>query len=379
MKIAFLVERPTQFEAPFYRYAASTGGGELVPFFTEPEPGAPPFDPELGREIRWGIDLLGGYPYAVLPPGGRARWLRGRLAGCDLLITNGYTRGPYLLAAAVARRSGVPTGLRLDSVLFDASPTQRRAKRLLVSGLLARAYDLFFGVGTLTLDYLRACGVAPERTALFPYAVDVEHFGTHSRLTSDERHALRQRLGVPSEVKVVLSLAKLNPREAPWDLLRAFASLPADGSTLVLAGDGPHRAELEKLAAELAPGRVRFPGYIPYPELPALYAAADLFVHPAQEERWGVSVAEAMACGLPVVASSRVGAAHDLVLPGRNGALYMAGDADDLARRLQETLALPSAAVRAENEKVLAQWDYAATWRGLLEAAERVAGRRAAA
>lgn len=378
MKIAFLVERPTQFEAPFYRYAASAGGGELVPFFTEAEPAAPPFDPELGREVRWGIDLLGGYTHELVPQNGRGTWLRERLGGCDLLITNGYTRRLYLLAAATARRRGVPTGLRLDSVLFDASPTRRRAKRLLVSGLLARAYDLFFGVGTLTLDYLRACGVPPERTALFPYAVDVEHFRAGSRLTSEARRAARERLGVPPDAKLVLSLAKFNPREAPWDLVHAFPRLP-DDVTLVLAGDGPQRAELESLAAELAPGRVRFTGYVPYPELPELYAAADVFVHPAREERWGVSVQEALACGLPVVASSRVGAAHDLVLPGRNGELYEAGDWEGLACRLTQALALDPVGVRAENERVLAAWDYAAAWRGLLDAAERVTKRRAAA
>jgi glycosyltransferase involved in cell wall biosynthesis len=378
LKIAFLVERPTQFEAPFYRYAAGTGGGELLVLFTEPKPAAPPFDPELGREIHWGIDLLGGYPYDVLPSRGRARWLRERLAGCDLLITNGYTRRLYLLAAAIARRGGVPTGLRLDSVLFAASPARRRAKRLLVSGLLARAYDLFFGVGTLTLDYLRACGVPPERTALFPYAVDVEHFRAGSRLTAEARRAARERLGVSPDAKLVLSLTKFNPREAPWDLVHALPRLP-DGVTLVLAGAGPEREALESLAAELAPGRVRFPGYVPYSALPEFYAAADVFVHPAREERWGVSVQEALACSLPVVASSRVGAAHDLVLPGRNGELYEAGDWEGLACRLAQALALDPAGVRAENDRVLAAWDYAAAWRGLLEAAERVAGRRAAA
>ncbi|HEX5760593.1 MAG TPA: glycosyltransferase, partial [Thermoanaerobaculia bacterium] len=380
MRIAFLVERPTQFEAPFYRHAARQGGGELVVLFTDPEPAAPALDPELGRAVDWGIDLLGGYPQAVLPRRGRAGWLREHLAagGYDLLVTNGYTRRVYLLGAALARRAGVATGLRLDSVLWGESGARRRAKRLLLSGLLARAYDLFFGVGSRTLEYLRAHGVPPERTALFPYAVDVEHFRERSRRAAAERRAVRERLGVPLGARVVLSLAKFSSREAPWDLVRALSHPPCDGVTLVLAGDGPQRGELERAAAELAPGRVRFPGYVPYPELPALYAAADLFVHPAREERWGVSVQEALACGLPVVASSRVGAAHDLVLPGRNGALYAAGDAEELARRLGEALALPPAAVRAASDGVLARWDYAATWRGLLAAAERVAARRAA-
>ena len=117
---------------------------------------------------------------------------------------------------------------------------------------------------------------------------------------------------------------------------------------------------------------MRFPGYVPYPELPALYAAADLFVHAAREERWGVSVQEALACGLPVVASSRVGAGYDLVEVGGNGFVYPAGDDAMLAHRIGEALALDPERFRQRTAAILARWDYAATWRHLLSAAERV-------
>ena len=142
-------------------------------------------------------------------------------------------------------------------------------------------------------------------------------------------------------------------------------------SWLVLAGDGPERADLEETAQANGQDRVRYPGYVPYPELPALYAASDLFVHPAREERWGVSVQEALACGLPVVASSRVGAGVDLIEPGRNGFLYEAGWEGELARRVEDALALPPDEVRSASEAVLSRWNYAAAWRNLLEAASR--------
>jgi glycosyltransferase involved in cell wall biosynthesis len=366
MRIAFLVERPTQFEAPFYRFAARDGRHELRVLYTGAGISEPVFDPELGKPVSWGIDLLGGYPHEVCPPADAARWLQERLRPekCDLVIVNGYTQPLYRLGARLAKRAGCPTALRLDSVLWGASPGRNLAKRLLYSIYMKRMYNLFLGVGTLTLDYLRAFGVPPERTGLFPYAVDVEDFRSRSRTALP-----RERLGVPADARVILSLAKFNGREAPWDLLRAFSRLDREDVWLVLAGDGPERPALERQAG----ARVRFLGYIPYPELPGLYAAADLFVHPAREERWGVSVQEALACGLPVVASSRVGAAFDLIEPGGNGFLYQAGDDAELAGRLAGALALPPERVRRTSGEILARWDYAAVWQGLLEAAGRVA------
>jgi glycosyltransferase involved in cell wall biosynthesis len=384
VRLAFLVERPTQFEAPFYRHATADPRHELRVLYTGTGLAEPVFDPELGHPVAWGIDLLGGYPHALLPVRGRARWLARELrrASCDLLIVNGYTRRDYLLAAWLARRHGIATALRLDSVIWDGGDgdgagsretARQAARRWLVSSLLTRLYDLFLGVGSLTLDYLSACGVPAARQGLFPYAVDVEHFRTASDLSGDRRRAARDRLGLPPGARAILAVAKLNARETPWDLLRALPELPPSVH-LVLAGDGPDRAAAERLAAELAPGRVRWLGYVPYGELPALYAAVDLFVHAPQEERWGVSVEEALACGLPVVASSRVGAAHDLVTAGANGGTYPRGDAAALARAVTAALALDRTAVAAANRAILARWDYAASWRHLLDAAGRIMG-----
>jgi glycosyltransferase involved in cell wall biosynthesis len=373
LKIAFLVERPTQFEAPFYRFAARDAEHEFRVLFTGRDVAEPVFDPELGKPVVWGIDLLGGYPHEVCPRENADGWLTERLTSerCDLLIANGYTQPLYRLGTRIAKKAGVATALRLDSVLWDASWHRNLAKRILFATYMKRTYDLFLGVGSLTLDYLRAFGVPRERTGLFPYAVDVESFAERSRLSADERAAFRERLGVPAEARVVLGLAKFNQREAPWDLLRAFARVQDPDVWLVLAGDGPARPALEGAAGRLP--RVRFPGYVPYPDLPALYAASDLFVHPAREERWGVSVQEALACGLPVVASSRVGAGYDLIEVGENGFVYPAGDGEMLAHRIGEALALDRQRARQRSAAILARWDYAATWRNLLRAAEGVA------
>lgn len=375
MRISFLVERPTQFDAPFFRFAAQDPEHESRVLFTGSRIADPVFDPELEKTVSWGIDLLEGYRHEVCPAQDQTRWLRDRLqpGRCDLLITNGYTQPLYRLGARVAKRAGTATALRIDSVLWDSSTARNLVKRLLFATYMKRMYDIFLGVSSLTLDYLQAFGVPRARTGLFPYAVDVEDFRSRSALSAEERAAFRERLGVPPDAQVVLSLTKFNDREAPWDLLRAFARIDRQNLWLVLAGDGPAREDLERLAREHGIDRVHFPGYVPYPELPALYAASDLFVHPARRERWGVSVQEALACGLPVVVSSRVGAGQDLIETGGNGFLYTVGDDGELALRIGEALALPPERVRERSREILARWDYAATWRHLLDAAARAA------
>jgi len=380
MKIGFLVPRPTQFEAPFYRFAAGDRSHELEAVFTADEPGSAVFDPELGHEVSWGMELLQGYPQVSLPREQRRRKLDELLAArhYDLLITNGYTEPGYLRAARVARRIGTVAALRLDSVL-PARPGGREAvKRLLFRLVLSRAYDLFLATGTLTRQYLAAMHVPDSRVGLLPYAIDVGHFRLQARLDATSRDAVRGRHGIPPEGRVLLAVSKLNAREAPWDLIRAVAGLDEAAPWLLVVGDGPARSELERQAARLNARRVVFAGYAPYGDLPSLYGAADAFVHVPREERWGVSVAEALAAGLPVVASSVVGAAHDLVAEGQNGFLCEPGDVAGLGRCVTAALALDRETVAKVTSRILQQWDYAAAWRGLLDAAAQARRLRAA-
>src|SRR5262249_8107152 len=92
MKIGFLVARPTQFEAPFFRYVAQDRAHELHVIFSDQNAIAEVFDPEIGIRIIWGIDLLGGYRSDVLPRTGCLRWMWRTLRReqYDFLIVNGY-------------------------------------------------------------------------------------------------------------------------------------------------------------------------------------------------------------------------------------------------------------------------------------------------
>jgi phosphatidylinositol alpha-1,6-mannosyltransferase len=93
----------------------------------------------------------------------------------------------------------------------------------------------------------------------------------------------------------------------------------------VVAGDGDDRARLEAVAAKLAPGAVKFLGYVPDADLPDLYRLADLYVMPSTDEGFGIVYLEAAACGLRVV-GGRGGGTADAIPDERVGAIVDPAD-----------------------------------------------------
>ena len=135
-------------------------------------------------------------------------------------------------------------------------------------------------------------------------------------------------------------------------------------------GDGEERSRLETLAQDRHLSGVRFLGFQNQSELPAFFALADVFVLPSRHEPWGLIVNEAMAAGCPVIASSDVGAAPDLVLDGVTGFTYPVGDVDALTDALARLLQHPATAARMGRAAAehIARWDFEADIRGLRRA-----------
>jgi len=145
-----------------------------------------------------------------------------------------------------------------------------------------------------------------------------------------EREALRRDLGVPADRTLALFVGRLVPVKNLPCLLRALASLPADARPrLALAGDGPERERIARLAPELGLGDgVRLLGE--RGDAVRLMQSADLLVLPSHFEGLSNALLEAMAAGCPVVASA-VGGTPELVDDERTGLLFPAGDAGALA------------------------------------------------
>jgi len=163
----------------------------------------------------------------------------------------------------------------------------------------------------------------------------------------DKMHVIR--CGVPfdrlplkqaSKRRTIVCVGRLSPEKGQTGLLRAFAQLRTShpNLTLRLVGDGPDRDALERLSQELSVGdAVTFAGRLPEPDTLVEIAKADLLVLPSFMEGLPIVLMEAMALGVPVIAS-RVAGIPELVVDGKTGLLFAPSNWDELAQCIARLL-----------------------------------------
>ncbi len=161
-------------------------------------------------------------------------------------------------------------------------------------------------------------------------AVEVIHNFVNPRVYDRARYAPTLRDEVGPERRILMHVSNFRPVKRVRDIVRVFARVSRTvPSVLVMVGDGPERvvAEEEARAAGVA-ASVFFLGKIT--DVAPLLALADLFLLPSQNESFGLSALEALACGVPVV-GSRAGGLPEVVTDGVTGALRDVGDVDAMA------------------------------------------------
>ncbi|MBW3598303.1 MAG: glycosyltransferase [Planctomycetes bacterium] len=193
--------------------------------------------------------------------------------------------------------------------------------------------DAFIAVaGPHARHLIDAEGFPPDKVRVIPNGVDVDRF----RPRPDVREDVRRELGIPPGAPAVGIVAALRPEKNHELFLRAAAKTAAvhADARFVIVGDGPRRNDLERLGGELGiVDNVHFLGS--RSDVPELLAALDVFALTSHNEANPVSILEAMACGLPVVATN-VGSVSESVEEGNTGYLTAPGSVEEAAARWSE-------------------------------------------
>jgi len=214
----------------------------------------------------------------------------------------------------------------------DTSP----ASRIGTERRVAHIVDRVIATCTDEVHELTRLGVPRARIDVVPCGVDVEHFHPVAAGSPGSAAIGRRRL---------IALGRLVPRKGIDDAIRAVARI-AEAELMIVGGPAPEYVDLDPevrrlrgVAVELGiADRVIFTGRVARDRLPAVLSAGDALLAVPWYEPFGIAPLEAMACGLPVVATA-VGGMLDTVVPGTTGLLVQPGDVEGLAQAVRDLFA----------------------------------------
>ncbi len=209
--------------------------------------------------------------------------------------------------------------IRFVLTLQEGDPISYIKRRVaLVYPLWKRIFtraDAIQAISTYLADFGKSMGFSGTPVVV-PNAVDVVNFVKDFDIT--ELVKMKSKLGIKDDQKVIITTSRLVKKNGVGDIIESLKYLPENFIFLVL-GNGPLEKSLKLKAKSLQlQARIVFLGYVPHSEMPKYLKVSDVFVRPSLSEGLGNSFLEAMATGLPVVATS-VGGIPDFLKDGETG------------------------------------------------------------
>jgi len=394
-RLAIVLCHPVQYFSPLFRQLAQQAEIDLTVLYSSLAGSLPAKDREFGITVAWDTPVLDGYKFKTLmnlwrgapggfwssaSPGIVAELRRGRY---DAVLVYGWGEVSAWLAIMAARSRNMPCMITSDSNYIyekDLRWLKAHVKKAVLRTLF-RNIQAFLVTGPFNRMFYESYGVGNDKFFLAPLAVDNEYFMQRAELARRRKGELRGRYGIPADVVLLLFVGKLIPRKRPFDILCALKELQPAFPNLGAAwvGDGELRPHLE---TEIASGGVKHAfllGFKNQTELPDLYAVSDIFVLPSWHDPMPLVTNEAMASGLPVIASNRTGVwgPGGLVREGETGIVYAAGDTEALSEAVRRLVGDPGIrrAMAKRATEVVQEFGLGRCVNGVLEALRFVVRR----
>jgi glycosyltransferase involved in cell wall biosynthesis len=249
------------------------------------------------------------------------------------------------------------------------SDTENRNKEFffkrIIKSFIVRSYfkkvDLFLSVGDANEDYYIANGVTKENILRMNFSIDVKHFDKYFAKREFYRTEFRNSKDINKSDVVISVVGKLVEWKNQVHLIKALQKIEESNSEikyhLLIAGSGPTEAELQNESTFLKNNKVHFLGFVNPIQLPLVYAASDIYIHPSLFEPHSLAVSEAIYMGLPVILSNTSGSygPTDDVRIGKNGLVYSFGNIKELSSQIHKILETKGLLNKfAEQSKIIA-------------------------
>ena len=356
IRLAIVSTHPIQYYAPIFKALTASTNIQPRVFFTWSQSASGQVaDPGFGRGVQWDIPLLDGYDYEFVtnvarrPRSNSFLGLRNPTLVPSIekwqphaVLVFGWNFVSHL-GAMRHFRGHIPVFFRGDSTLLNNAQDLRTHARRMWLRWIYKHVDVAIAVGSNNKDYFRWCGLEDHRIAFAPHAVDTDRFddadGLHAARAAEQLRNLR----IPAGEPVLLFAGKFIPEKNPFALLDAFLQARTSGH-LVLVGNGP--LEQDMRARTAGHPNIHFLPFQNQQAMPSVYRIGSLYVLPSSSETWGLGLNEAMASGRAVIASTRVGAARDLVNEGLTGWTFESGNTQQLTSVIRKAMTSSSAVLQ---------------------------------
>ena len=343
-RLAIVTTHPIQYNAPLFKLLTERNVIDLKVFYTWGNAPVKMFDKKFGILREWDIPLTEGYAfemlhnYAVKPDSNRFfgilnLGLQEKLKqwNPDAVLVYRWSVWSHFFLLAYFNIKDCRLFFRGDSVLNDAPPSLKANITKWMKQFVFRRVNTAFYVGTRNRRYYENLGFDRNRLAFAPHSIDNKRFQSNAEQWEAKALQVRTQLGFEPEHIVFLYVGKLYSLKSIDVLISTFKQIENQKFRLLIIGDGQDLAHLRDLAK--TDKRILFQPFKNQSEMPWVYRIGDVFVLPSKSETWGLSVNEAMACGLPVVVSTNCGCQSELVIEGVTG--YSFNGAVELKHCLQ--------------------------------------------
>jgi glycosyltransferase involved in cell wall biosynthesis len=283
------------------------------------------------------VAKLFGVPYPIVSFKAYKKFMQ-LIGKCDLVHAHGHVYMGSYLAGMVAKKLKKPFIVTQHNTFIDYKSLLNVVEQLndqIIGKSVLKHADKITTVSKETLKYVLKLGADQTKTQVIYNGVDTDFFRPVDKAKS------RKKLGLPKNRKIILSVRRLVYKNG-LDTLIESAPLVAKNhpdALFVVAGKGPSRKLIEDRIKELRiQNNVKLAGFVPDEQLPVYYDAADIFMLPsASGEGLPLVLLEAMACGLPVIATA-VGGTPEIIEHMKNGVLVPPINPQAIAEALSKLL-----------------------------------------
>lgn len=340
-KVVFIITHPIQYYVPILQGLSKSMLLDITVLYTWGEQSLVKFDPGFNKTVEWDIPLLDGYSYNFLKniaidPG--SHHYKGidnpeiiseiNKINPDKIVVFGWSYKSHLKVLRTFHHK-IPIYFRGDSHLLNEGTGIKKLIRRMFLRWVYSHVNYAISVGTQNKAYYKAMGMKDSQILFAPHAIDEKRL-LNGNKESKVAEEWSKKINIPENHTVFLYVGKFEWRKNLETLIKAKQLVSSEPCTLLLVGNGPDEQKLKDLAATDL--HIHFHEFVNQADIASIYKMADVFVLPSVSETWGLGVNEAMACGLAVIASDKVGCAIDLVKD--NGLIFKAENQIDLADKM---------------------------------------------